>query len=193
MPTQMESEIGGMNEDATVKAFERMGPAILDCVKQGTKRVKELGGTFVISVRIDREGTTKWAYLSESNLGDRATERCVLDLAKGHTWPKPVGGEGLANRTFQIDPETQPKELEPKRIKSALKYAVSSFAKCRKGTRGRFMATAYVRADGRVSTAGVAPPREDVEETADCFADAVKKMKFGSPGRRAAKVTFEVP
>jgi hypothetical protein len=193
MPTSMESEIGGMREDDTVKAFERLAAPILDCVKQNTKRVRELGGVFVIAIRVDRDGRAKWAYLKESNLGDRATERCILDLARANDWPKPVGGEGLANRNFQIDPEKTPAELEAKRIKSALKYAASGFAKCRKGTRGTFTATAYVRPDGRVFAAGVAPPREDLEETSDCFADTVKKLKFGSPGRKAAKVTFEVP
>ena len=193
MPTSMESEIGGMREEDTIKAFERLGAPILDCVKQNTKRVRELGGSFVISIRVDRDGKTKWAYLSESNLGDRATERCILDLARGNEWPKPVGGEGLANRSFQIDPERVPNDLEPKRIKSALKYAASGFAKCRKSTRGTFTATAYVRPDGRVFAAGIAPPREDLEETNDCFADTIKKLKFGSPGRKAAKVTFQVP
>jgi len=192
MPT-LESEIGGMREEATVKAFERLGEPVLDCVKQNTKRVRQLGGTFVISIRVGREGRAVWAYLSESNLGDRATERCILDLARGNDWPKPVGGEGLATRSFQVDPESVPVELEAKRIKPALKYGAKSFAQCRKAVRGRFMATAYVRPDGRVEAAGVAPPREDLEETADCFADTVKKMKFGSPGRKGAKVTFEVP
>lgn len=193
MPTSVESEIGGMREADTIKAFERLATPVLDCVKQNTKRVRELGGAFVISVRIDRDGGTKWAYLSESTLGDRATERCILELARSNAWPRPVGGEGLANRSFQVDPEKTPAGLEAKRVASALKYAAAGFAKCRKGTRGTFTATAYVRPDGRVFAAGIAPPREDLEETSDCFADTVKKLKFGSPGRKAAKVTFEVP
>jgi hypothetical protein len=44
-----------------------------------------------------------------------------------------------------------------------------------------------------VATAGVVPPDETRGEEADCLVDVVEKMRFGSPGRRSAKVTFEVP
>lgn len=191
----MESEIGGMNEEAVERAFARLADPMLACVAERSQaaRVKELGGTFVVSLRVDREGRARWAYLDESTIGDREAERCIVDLARAAEWPRPVGGEGLASRSFDVDPAAAPVAWESKRVEPALKHAARSFARCRRGAAGSFVATAYVRPDGRVAAAGIAPPDADAEETADCLAEAVEKMRFGSPGRRAAKVTFEVP
>src|SRR5262245_50274399 len=82
-PTSMEAEIGGMNEDAMDDAFNALGSPLQRCLEDGLSRVNELGGHFKLSLRIDRQGSTKWVYLSESTLGDRETEKCVLDLARG--------------------------------------------------------------------------------------------------------------
>ena len=191
-PTRMEQEIGGMNQDAVEAKFTAIQPAVLDCVAQGATRVREIGGAFTISLRIDQQGRARWAHLAESTLGDRETERCVLDVARGAEWPRPVGGEGLARRQFAVDPGVEPVAWEPNRIKSAMKRMIEKVAPCRKGQPGRFVATAYVRPNGRVFAAGVSPPRENAEDAADCVARELQKMVFGSPGRKAAKVTFEL-
>ena len=58
---------------------------------------------------------------------------------------------------------------------------------------GSFIATAYLRPDGRVKSAGVAPPSEAGEAASDCIVETISKLRFRSPGKRAAKVTFKVP
>jgi len=192
-PTSMESEIGGMNEEAVGHAFDALQTEVAACIREGSERVREIGGRFVLSLRIDRQGALRWAYLSESTIGDRETEKCVLGLARVRSWPKPVGGEGLATRAFEIDAGTEPLTLEPKRVRGAVRAAADKLGRCKKGHGGSFVATAYVRPDGRVFAAGVAPPSEEGEEAADCIAETIEKLRFRSPGRRAAKVTFEVP
>ena len=192
-PTSMESEIGGMNEEAVGQAFDALQAEVAACIREGSERVREIGGRFVISLRVDREGSLRWAYLSESTLGDRETEKCVLGLARDRSWPKPVGGEGLAMRTFEIDAGTEPLTLEPKRVRGTVRAAADKLGRCKKGKGGSFVATAYLRPDGRVFAAGVAPPSEGGEEAADCIAETIEKLRFRSPGGRAAKVTFEIP
>jgi hypothetical protein len=66
-------------------------------------------------------------------------------------------------------------------------------AKCRKGFVGTFIATAYIRTNGAVLTAGITPPNENAEEVADCIVDVIRRVRFVSPGNRIGKVTFEVP
>jgi hypothetical protein len=192
-PTSMEGEIGGMNEEAVGIAFDALQEDVAGCVKQGSERVREIGGRFVLSMRVDRSGNPRWAYLSESTLGDRDTEKCVLDLVKDRSWPKPVGGEGLASRAFEIDAGTEPVELEAKRVKGTVGAAAETLWRCKKGLDGSFIATAYLRPDGRVKSAGVAPPSEAGEAASDCIVETIAKLRFRSPGKRAAKVTFEVP
>ncbi len=182
-----------MNPEDVAKAFNTLGGPIAACIQQGAQRVRELGGKFLISLRVDREGSATWAYLSESTLGDRETERCIVDLVRAAEWPRPKGGEGLATRSLEIDPGSPPVLWEEKRIQSAIRRNANAFAKCRKGRRGAFVATAYVRPNGRILAAGMQQPDHESDEIADCLVGAIRKMGFGSPGRRAAKVTFQVP
>src|SRR5690242_7780783 len=62
-PTSMEGEIGGMNEEAVGIAFDALQEDVASCVKQGSERVREIGGRFVLSMRVDRSGNPRWAYL----------------------------------------------------------------------------------------------------------------------------------
>lgn len=191
-PTSMESDVGGMNEEAVEAAFTSLQRPLQDCLEQGFSRVNELGGHLKLAIRVDKRGETRWAYLSESTLGDRETEKCVLDVARNKTWPKPVGGEGLAQKTFDLDPRVEPVPWQEHKIRGALKHAANDVARCRRGIEGRFTATAYVRPDGHVLSAGVSPPSEKGEEASDCLVDAIRRLKFGSPGGKPAKVTFSL-
>ena len=76
------SEIGGLNEEAVAKSFERMNDAVQNCFATGTGKINALGGHLKMKLRIDSKGALKWAYMSESTLGDRDTEKCLLDAAR---------------------------------------------------------------------------------------------------------------
>ena len=191
-PLSYESETGGLNEEAMERAFGSLARQLQGCMAEGTARLSPLGGHLKLTVRVQRDGATKWVYLSESTLGDRETEKCVLDLARSKTWPLPVGGEGLASKSFDIDAMAQPVELDAKKVKTSVAKARSETAKCRRGVPGIFMATAYVRPDGRVLSAGVAPPDEKGEDVADCIVDALRRVRFRPHGGKAAKVSFEI-
>src|SRR5262249_51787732 len=134
----------------------------------------------------------KWVYLSASTLGDRDTEKCLLERARGKSWPKPLGGDGLAEKAFEIDPQKQAAVIEEKRLKVENAKARAAAAEWRDGVRGAFLATVYVRPDGRVAAAGVAPPSEKGEDIADCVVEAIQKVRFRPVGARPAKVSFEI-
>ena len=185
-------EIGGMNEDAVSATFAKLQEPIFACIADGATRVKELGGHFAISLRVDEEGKARWAYLSASTLGDQDTERCVLEIARAAEWPRPVGGEGLATRSFDVDAGVAPVLWEADKVRPVVKHLAKNAARCKKGKDGRFVATAYVRPDGRVKSAGVVPPSAAEQEVADCVAAQLEKLRVKSPGRRAAKLTFEM-
>lgn len=191
-PISMEGEFGGMNEDAVADTFERLQPPIFACVADGASRLRELGGHFALSLRIDKQGNVRSAYLSSSTLGDRSTERCVLDVVKNASWPRPLGGDGLAQRSFDVDAGVEPVTWKEERVRPALRDVSKQVARCRKGHAGRFVATAYVRPDGRVVSAGVAPPSADGDAAADCMVTALQKLRLRSPGRKSAKVTFDI-
>lgn len=189
--TQVTSEIGGLNEDAMARAFQSLDGPIQGCFDEATVRNPSLGGRFTMKMRIAPDGRLKWVYLSEADLGDRKLERCVLDQAREKAWPKPLGGDGLAERGYEIDTRSPAKELTEKWVKPAVAKARTNALKCRNGLHGRLRATAYIAPNGKVLGASITPPDERFEEVADCVAEAIEQVRFGKVGRRM-KLSFEI-
>jgi hypothetical protein len=190
--SSVESEIGGMSQEDVEETFAKLQDPILRCVRDGAARVREMGGRFAIKLRIARDGTVRTAYLSESTLGDRETELCVLSLARETRWPRPKGGEGVAERSFDVDASVEPIQWKAEKAKSAKKNVGEKLKRCALASQAPFVATAYIDTKGRVVSAGVAPPDAASEEKADCVVQAVRAMKFRSPGGKPAKITFEL-
>lgn len=189
--TYYESEIGGMDEFAVDARFKSLMRPIQGCFEQGSARVEQIGGAFTVSFRVDRAGKTRWAFLKASTIGDRATEVCILDLVRSEVWPKPLSGEGLAQKSIEIEPAKAPHSLDVKRARAAVTLAKKRAASCRKGTRGVFLATVYVEPNGRVRTAGVATPDEKSDAVAECMTAEIQKLRF-TPTGKLAKMTFEM-
>lgn len=192
-PAGVEAEIGGMNEEAMEKAFNSLGPSIQGCVDAGSGRVKPLGGHLTFELRIAKDGAVRWAYLKESTLGDQDTEKCLLDAVRAKQWPLPVGGEGLAQRSLDLDPRAAPLTMDEDRAKRSIAAVRKEAQKCKKGARGAFTATAYIRTNGAVLAAGVAPPSAKGQEAADCMAGVIRKVKFVAPGNKTGKLSFTIP
>jgi len=185
-PTSMESEIGGLNEEAMDQAF-----ASLDVDRCMEQRADTVGGKLKLKLRIDRRGGARWAYLSRSTLGDRGAEKCVLDLVRAKSWPRPLGGEGLAEKELSIDPRAEPTALDERRTLAQITRARAEAGKCRRGVPGSFFATVYLEPDGSVTSAGVSVPSEKGEDVADCVVEAVRKVRF-QRAPKPVKLSFEI-
>jgi len=189
----MSSEIGGLNEEKVNSAFEKSLSGLERCLQQGSSRVEFLGGSVSFFVKIDTSGKVDGAYLEKSTLGDRDTEKCMLDALRARKWPKPVGGEhGLARKSFDFDPPNDvraPADYDEEHLNKGLGKISDKLASC-KGSKGSYEATMYVATDGSVLSASVTPPNEDGENSVDCLVSTLKSASFPSPGSWPAKVTF---
>lgn len=198
-PSFYEGDIGGMSQEAVEDTFRTMQRSIERCLGDGTSRVEALGGSLTISMRVNRAGMVKWAHAKSSTLGDRRTETCILDLVRAKQWPKPLSGEGLAEKTLDVEPGTPATLLEGKKVGPSAGVAKAKTQSCRKGIHGTFVATAYVTRTGEVVSAGVATPNENAETAADCIVDQIQHIRFSAAGKAAkggvrpvTKVTFEI-
>jgi hypothetical protein len=195
-PVSMSAEIGGLNEEKVDKTFQGALPDFQRCLDDGSKRVEFLGGSVSFFVKIDVHGKADQAYLEKSTLGDRETEKCLLDSLRDKRWPKPVGGmHGLARKSFDFDPPNDvraPTDWSRERVSEAVSRLSRKVSACKKGDRGAFEATVYVATDGTVLAAGVTPPDEAGESDVDCLVDALKGATLPSPGSWPAKVTFSL-
>lgn len=189
----MSSEIGGLNEEKVNSAFESSLSGLERCLQQGSSRVEFLGGSVSFFVKIDSAGKVDGAYLEKSTLGDRDTEKCMLDALRSRKWPKPVGGEhGLARKSFDFDPPNDvraPANYDEEHLNKGLGKISNKLASCKSG-KGSYEATMYVATDGSVMSASVTPPNEDGENSVDCLVSTLKSASFPSPGSWPAKVTF---
>lgn len=194
-PVVSESEIGGLSQYDVERQFRKLQPRVVDCVRNASSRLEVIGGSASVRLRVDRGGNVRWAYLSDTDLGDREAERCVLDLVKSREWPRPKGGEGLAEMSFEVEPIQPPADLPEAGSEQLAKRAGKATQKCRRGIPGDFVATAYVGPDGRVMAAGVAPPDEHGEKASDCISEALRELRVRRrAGERAAsKVSFSLP
>lgn len=192
----MSGQLGSLDEGKVNQTFETLVPRFGECLSQGSSRVEFIGGHVKFAIRITLDGAAKWAYLSESTLGDRDTERCMLNIVKGTRWPIPEEGEGQAQRALDFDPSPDVRDAVPwgpDRISKALASARAKLGHCAQRAPGKYHATVYVHTNGTAIAAGVAPPDERGEPgSVDCMVDVIKSMRFPSPGSWPAKVTFDV-
>jgi hypothetical protein len=190
------SDVGGMNETGVTQVFEHLATPLTNCYQKGQVRVPFMSGDVRFVVRVGLDGSARWAYLKDSTLGDRETELCMIGVLKATSWPKPLGGEGLAEGPYTFDPsgeERAPTALTPDKLGPALRNAKGTLAKCRKtaGTKA-LKATMYVDTSGKALAVGVSSADEKGDAAADCVIEALKKLKFRSPGDYAAKVTIPI-
>jgi hypothetical protein len=190
------AEIGGMNEEAVDAAFTSSVKGLQRCLDSGAKRIEFLGGSVSFFLKIDATGKVANAYLEHSTLGNRTTERCMLDSLTAKSWPKPVGGEhGLARKSFTFDPPNDVREpitWDDHDAAPGLKKIADDVGKCKQGHAGRFEATLYVDTTGKVLSAGATPPDQDGDAAVDCLVGVLESATFPSPGSWPAKVTLEL-
>ncbi|HEX9294909.1 MAG TPA: hypothetical protein VF881_03720 [Polyangiaceae bacterium] len=192
----LSGQLGSLDQRKVDETFARLMPRFGDCLSQGSSRVEFISGHVKFFVRIGVDGTARWAYLPECTIGDRDTERCMLNVVKSARWPVPLEGEGQAQKAFDFDPAPDVRDAVPwgaDRVAKTLASARAKLTQCAQGVPGRYKATVYVHTNGTAMAAGVAPPDERGEGApVDCMVDVIRTLKFPSPGSWPAKVMFDV-
>lgn len=191
-----ESEIGALDELKVKQTFQRSAEQLSGCFSKGSQKLPYLAGEIRFVVRVAKDGSARWAYVKDSTLGDRDTESCMLSVLKGATWPRPEGGEGLAENSFTFDPggdERPPVAWSPEQLGAPYKNAKGTLAQCRKKAGAKAMkATLYVDTDGKAAAIGVSGSDEHGEDAVSCVIGALSSLKFPSPGSYASKVSVPI-
>ncbi|MFO0664675.1 MAG: AgmX/PglI C-terminal domain-containing protein [Polyangiaceae bacterium] len=193
-------ELGSIDPKAADKVFQKLQGDLMNCQKDGLSRVDVLSGDVKFFVRIGHDGRARYAYLEETTLGDRATEKCMLDVVMRGNWPQPEGGdEAEARKSYGFDPASvrEPTAWSADKVAGAVGKHEGELKKCTRGATG-FKVTAYVAPvgdagkEGKALSVGVSTPNKEALDRTDCIVEAVKGMKFPSPGSYPAKVTFNL-
>jgi hypothetical protein len=193
-PASFEQSVGAMSDHDVDRAFRKFEKKVARCVAEGASRVEAIGGRIRLELRISRRGDAKSAHLSESTLGDRETERCILDGALARRWPKAKGGVGEASHEYAIESSVPVTEWQSKRLRPVMSEIHKKVAKCVMPLNGKqWQATLYIKRNGRVASSGVAPPTADASEQADCLVKELNRFRFGPQRSKLTKVSFTIP
>jgi hypothetical protein len=191
------AEVGGLNEEATGKVFERAELAFDRCFKSRARSIEFLSGTVRFFVVIGTDKKAQSVTVEESSLGDRDAEKCMRGALLAMTWPKPVGGRTAhAHYTAAAfeppDPEVREAvTVEAEHVKKVQAKLRKQAADC-KGVASSYQVTAYLDTSGKVITASVTTRDPAGEAAIDCLVDLVKGADFPSPGSYTGKVSFEL-
>ena len=193
----VEAEIGALSDEAVERTFRRVSRKLGDCFAAGAGRIPYLAGDVRLALRIKKDGSPRWAYVKASTLGDRETEECMIQVVMRTDWPKPKGGEGLAESSFTFEPldDARPATawLADKGSK-VLQNAHWDLDQCRKQTgAGKLTATVYVDPAGKPVSVGIATADEKSDGAIACVVERLKRAVFPIPGTLPAKVTLDLP
>lgn len=186
-------ELGSVDPKALKRAFGALDEKYMKCQKHALERIDLVAGNVTFFLRIGSDGSPKWAYLEESEIGDRETEQCLVDVVMSAQWPRPDGGDAEVRYSMELPLQAArpPSDWSPDKVAGALGRNGEAIGKCKAGAGTAFHATIYVGPGGKVLSAGVATSSKDAQESANCLAKALVKMKgLPSPGSWPAKVTF---
>ena len=145
----MAQELGSIDDAAVTDTFTKIGSDLETCHSAGRTRVGVLAGDISVFLRIDAHGAAKWAYLESSTLGDRDTEKCILDLVMRTTWPQPTGGEAEIRHSLGWDggQERKPVAWDSEKVIFALDASPptrKAIDKCKRGSGSTLALTGYV-------------------------------------------------
>jgi hypothetical protein len=187
------SELGSVDPDAVQNVFHKLADKFAGCQKRGVDRVEVLAGNVKFFLRIGEDGAAKWTYLENgSDVGDRDTEKCLLDAVMGAHWPKPDGGDAEARYSIELPAEGRPAtDWSSDKVAGVLGKHGDAIDQCKAGSSTSFHATMYVGPGGRVLSAGVVTASKDGDDKAQCLIKVLMTMKgLPSPGSWPAKVSF---
>ncbi len=173
---QVEGLMGHIDRHDIQPVIERSWDRVQSCYSGGIGKKRYVGGLVELKFRVARDGTVKRVHVARGTLGSWPVEKCVLELARAMSFPKPKGGEAefsfpidfpSRGRTIAMDDARVSTELPPKLAK--LTKCSEDAADAEQPVPGRIDVTLYVGPGGAVTSAGFAT--EDSEDIPDAWAD----------------------
>jgi len=182
----------GHMEQATVEAaLAPHNDALSACYMSRVGRRRWLGGHVVVHWDVTKDGTVSAVKLAESDLGARAIEKCLVEVARAVDLGKPIGGD--AEVTIPLDFSAKGATL-PWDEDKALKAVGGQLAKldtCDKkaAAPNDVTITVYVGPHGKAQSVGFASAKTEIaDKWADCAEKAALAWRLPDPRGTIAKL-----
>lgn len=169
-----------------------------DCFLELHKRHSFIEGKVTFTLRTNKNGSVKWAYIKESDLGSRVVEKCLIDSIKAQNYGPPMDakeGEMVAH-TYGWAIDDDDRAADPgaeSNVLPMLEKAKGKLDACRKGGKGKMRATLYVDKGGKPVSAGVAIDDPSLDDAIDCVVDVLMGLKYVNKASWPIKVVVTLP
>lgn len=196
----IEYDLGPIDPAIWKSKLEGLKGGWTDCYLHAHEKHETLEGKLTFTVRTNKDGSVKWAYVKESDLGDRAVEKCVIDSIKATNWGPPMDAkEGeVQGHTFGWALDGDARAADPggsETVLPAIGKAKSKLEACRAKSeaKGRMIATLYVAKGGKPISVGVAVDDPSADAALDCVVEVLMGLKYVNKASWPIKVTVELP
>jgi hypothetical protein len=189
---EIEGLMGTLSSAEISRTLEPRMQRFAQCFSNRYGELEIVGGEIELAFRVARDGSVLWVYPHASSIGDRITERCLLDSARSSRFPEPHGGEAEFRYPLAFDPPEDvrpPLNWDESRVSDQVATQARTVRSCGSGP---VSVTVYIGRGGDVMAAGAATTDPERADALDCVADAVREWTMPDPGSYPAKVTFEI-
>lgn len=194
----IEGQLGTLRQSAVSATLNAALNRIQRCYTTRLEEHPYLSGAVQYKIRIGTDGFVRWVLPTQSTLGDRATEQCMVEILRGLRFPEPCGGEAETTwgPSFEGGEDVRPAVAwETSRIQQQLTRRRAQLMQCLGAATGASaQVTLYVGQGGRVITAGAAVSTHEADSALACLVHEVSAWRgLPDPGSYPAKVSFTVP
>jgi len=190
--------MGTINTNRIQEIFELRLLRFERCFSEREREIAFIGGRMDFYFHVDLDGRVVWVNPKNSTIGDRQTERCLLDIVKRTRFPVPRGGgEAEVAWGFERDPNPEvpmPIEADKESLIPFVSENAESLLACNIGT-SDITVNAYIAPGGTIMSAGASiSGRQPADELMlDCVTNAVVGWIVPDPGVSAARFSFNLP
>jgi hypothetical protein len=189
---QIEGLMGTLSSGEIARVLEPRMQRFAQCFTNRYGELEIVGGEIDLAFRVSTDGSVRWVYPHASTIGDRITERCLLDVARSSRFTEPHGGEAEFRYPLAFDPPDDvrpPLNWDASRVSDQVADQSRSVRSC---SSGPVSVTVYIGPGGNVMAAGASSTDPEASDALDCVAEAVRSWSMPDPGSYPAKVTFEI-
>lgn len=196
----IEYDLGPVDPNIFKKRVESLRATWNDCYSSAHEKHEVLEGKLTFTVRTVKDGSVKWAFIKEANIGSRAIEKCVIDSIKSTNFGPPTDAkEGeVQGHTIGWELDGDARAADPGAegaVLPSIEKAKSKIDACRKGSAGKakMTATIYVAKGGKPLSVGLAISDASADESIDCVVSLLMGLKYVNKASWPTKVTVQLP
>ncbi len=194
----IEYDLGPLDPSVFKSRLASLKSAWNDCFHEVHQRHAFIEGKVTFTLRTRKDGSVKWAFIKESDLGSRAIEKCLTDSLKAQNYGPPMDAkEGeVPSHTYGWAIDDDDRAADPGaqgNVLPSVEKAKGRIDACRKGGKGRMIATLYVDKGGKPVSAGVAIDDPSLADAVDCVVDVLMSLKYVNKASWPTKTTFALP